>query len=127
MSQPCHDQNPNKDLRIRQELCRSTGETPGKELTFSYGWEISTQDEFGAYSPYVKLTDSTLFSYVNQQVLEPIYYRRKFRVRCTTQPIKTHSHKNENYTFPIFKSNTIEIFGGQDEDMNSQNNGTVTS
>lgn len=86
------------------------------KLETIYGWEISTQDEFGVYSSYVKLTDNTLFSYVNQSVLETIYYRHKFRVRCTTQLM------GDTFALPILKSNTVEILrGGRTETATNKN------
>ncbi len=77
------------------------------ELQTLYSWEISAPNEFGMYSSYVKLSENILFAYVNQSVLEPVFFRPRFRVRCTTQYLKS----NLNYQEGNFmsKSHTVEI------------------
>ncbi len=66
-----------------------------------YSWEASIPNKFGVYSSYVKLTDNTIFSNVNESVLEEFYFRQKFRVRCTVQ-----YSKSTNW---VFKSDFVEI------------------
>lgn len=77
------------------------------EMVILYSWEISAPNEFGMYSSYVKLTENILFANVNQSVLEPVYFRPRFRVRCTIQYLRSKSnYQDGNF---VSKSNTIEI------------------
>ncbi len=103
----CESRNPN----LAREFCENL-----KILRVVYGWEISVQDEFGAYSSYVKLMDNSVFSATNSSVLETVYFRHKFRVRCSAQMIIGE----EGYRLPVLKSNTVEILrevkeGGESE------------
>ncbi len=71
------------------------------EIKVLYTWETSVPNKFGVYSSYVKLTDNTIFSNVNESVLEEFYFRLKFRIRCTVQ-----YSKSTNW---VFKSDYVEI------------------
>ena len=62
---------------------------------------MSTPNEFGDYSAFVKLTESVVFAPANQSILDSIYLRPRFRIRCLTQIFSQNS--------PTLKSRSIEV------------------
>ena len=72
----------------------------------TYSWEISSSNEFGKYSNFVKLTDNTAFFSVNQSILETFYFRPKFRVRCVSQVTKSSDQTGSSQ---FLKSNTVQV------------------
>lgn len=78
----------------------------------NYSWEISTPNEFGIYSSYAKLTDNSIFSLVNETVLESIYFQPRFRIRCvvhgSTFATTTTSANSASERKPL-KSNYVEV------------------
>lgn len=106
---PCNANNPfyDKNQITCKKLLVNLKTQSFDELQILYSWEISAPNEFGMYSSYVKLTENTLFANVNQSVLEPVYYRPRFRVRCTTQYLRSNTnYQDGNF---VSKSNTVEI------------------
>jgi len=94
---PCDARNPHSAA----ELCNAV-----KSLRIVYGWEISVPDEFGVYSSYVKLIDSSsVFGATNDSVLETVYFRHRFRVRCSAQMVVGEAGNR----LPVLKSNTVEV------------------
>ncbi|KAL5018413.1 hypothetical protein ScPMuIL_004135 [Solemya velum] len=70
-----------------------------------YSWEVALpKDRSGSKQPFVRITDKTVFTDVNKMVLESIYFRPNFRLRCVAQPI----NKNGNPGIPL-KSKSITI------------------
>lgn len=65
---------------------------------------MPTDKQSGSKPPFVMVTDSTLFTSVDNMVLDSIYFRPSFRVRCITQPL----NKNGNPGIPS-KSQEIVI------------------
>lgn len=61
-------------------------------------------DVNGARPPFVMVTDNTPFTSVDSRVLDSIYFRPSFRVRCIIQPL----HSNGNPGIPS-KSHEISI------------------
>ena len=61
----------------------------------SYSWEVSAPNEFGEYSPYVKLTESVVFAPSNQSILDSAYFQPRFRVRCLAQLLASTTSTNE--------------------------------
>lgn len=84
-----------------------------------YSWEVSTPNEFGIYSAYTKLTDNSLFSFVNESVLESIYYQPKFRVRCIIQLNKINQTSHQVETIKTLKSSFVEIASTDEETHHS--------
>lgn len=64
---------------------------------------MPTPDE-GSRSPFVPVTDNTVFTSVESQVLDSIYFRPSFHVRCVAQPL----HRNSNPGVPT-KSEGVVI------------------
>ena len=52
-----------------------------------YRWEVAVPDMMGSRPPFVEITYNTLFTSVNRMVLDSIYFRPSFKVRCIAQPI----------------------------------------
>lgn len=61
-------------------------------------------DVHGARPPFVMVTDNTPFTSVDSKVLDSIYFRPSFRVRCIIQPL----HSNGNPGIPS-KSHEVSI------------------
>jgi hypothetical protein len=61
-------------------------------------------DKAGSRPPFVSVADNTLFTEVNEMVLESIYFRPSFRVRCVAQPL----HRSGNPGVPL-KSPAVAI------------------
>ncbi|XP_069123568.1 extracellular matrix organizing protein FRAS1-like [Argopecten irradians] len=76
---------------ITHTLCE---ESNINQSSILYTWEVAmpANDQLGSKPPFVMVTDSTLFTSVNKIVLDSIYFRPTFRVRCITQP----RHANGN-------------------------------
>lgn len=98
---PCDQKNPNYE---KNKLICSTIR---KTIDFMFSWEISTPNEFGIYSQFIKLTENSVFSFVNESVLEPIYFQPRFRVRCTIQLIDQTIKYEDNVK--TLKSNYVQI------------------
>ena len=90
-------------------------------MKISYSWEISSSNEFGKYSNFVKLTDNTAFFPVNQSVLEPFYFRPKYRIRCISNIVKL-SENSVGTANTFLTSNTIHIIAEKSLDSNKQMN-----
>lgn len=69
-----------------------------KKLRTSYSWEISTPNEYGDYSQFIKLSQNSFFSLTNESVLEPIYFQTRFRIRCVIE-----------YSSRTIKSNYVQV------------------
>ena len=55
-------------------------------------------------SPFVTITDNTVFTSVETKILDSVYFRPNFHVRCDAQPL----HRNTNPGIPS-KSNEVKI------------------
>ncbi|RNA45105.1 extracellular matrix FRAS1 isoform X2 [Brachionus plicatilis] len=72
-----------------------------KKLRTVYSWEISTPNEYGDYSQFIKLTQNSFFSQTNESILEPIYFQAKFRIRCVIEYTRDNSR--------TIKSNFVQV------------------
>ena len=80
---------------------------------------MSTPNEFNFYSPYVKLTENTFLSQVNESVLESVHFQPRFRVRCAVKYVnihasspahkKQHQQQQEQQEILTLKSDYLEI------------------
>ncbi|CAF0709362.1 unnamed protein product [Brachionus calyciflorus] len=94
--EPCDQRNPK--LNANKRLCDVIDK---KRLRTSYSWEISTPNEFNVYSQFIKLTQNSVFSLVNESILEPIYFQPKFRIRCVIEYSRDSSR--------TLKSNYVQV------------------
>lgn len=72
-----------------------------KYLKTSYSWEISSPNQYGEYSQFIKLSQQSFFSQTNESVLEPIYFQTKFRIRCVIEYSRD--------SLPTIKSNFVQV------------------
>lgn len=98
--QPCDVQYPS--YSITRSLCEQSGIN---QSSVSYHWEVAmpTHDH-SIRPPFVMVTDNTPFTSVDSKVLDSIYFRPSFRVRCIIQPL----HSNGNPGIPS-KSHEVSI------------------
>ncbi|XP_035826399.1 extracellular matrix protein FRAS1 [Aplysia californica] len=83
-------------------LCQQSGIN---ETAMLYQWEVAMPPTDDGVSPlFVKVTDKTLFTSVDKWVLDSIYFRPFFQIRCIAQPL----HGNGNPGIPL-KSQPITI------------------
>lgn len=98
--QPCDIQYPS--YSSTHSLCEQSGID---QSAVSYRWEVAMPtDVHGARPPFVMVTDNTPFTSVDSKVLDSIYFRPSFRVRCIIQPL----HSNGNPGIPS-KSHEVSI------------------
>ena len=70
-----------------------------------YRWEVAVpMDTDGSRPPFKQITDSTVFTTADRMVLDSIYFRPKFNVRCVAQPL----HSNGHLGVPL-RSKAVEI------------------
>lgn len=69
-----------------------------------YRWEVAIPDMMGTRPPFIEVSYNTLFTSVNHVVLDSIYFRPSFRVRCIAQPLDDRG----NPGIPL-KSNPVTI------------------
>lgn len=63
-----------------------------------YKWEVAMPlDLDGSRPPFERVRDNTVFTNVNSKLLDSIYFRPNFHVRCMAQPL----HKNGNLGVPL--------------------------
>lgn len=87
---------------MTHSLCNESGINQSRIL---YRWEVAMPtDEEGSRMPFVQVSDNTVFTSVDHSVLDSIYFRPSFHVRCVAQPL----HKNGNPGVPL-KSNVATI------------------
>ena len=88
-------------------LCAESGIN---QTAMQYHWEVAMpRDGDGAQALFETVTDNTLFTQVNTHVLDSIYFRSKFQLRCVAQPL----HENGNLGVPLrSKSVTIGVDNG---------------
>jgi hypothetical protein len=103
--QPCDPANPLH--RSNQPFCETVfgKHRTAQDVRALFSWEVSSPNEFNLYSPFVKLTESSFVALVNESVLEPVYFRPKFRVRCAIK-YTTNSREQELLTI---KSAHVQI------------------
>ncbi|ESO99609.1 hypothetical protein LOTGIDRAFT_173674 [Lottia gigantea] len=106
---PCDERHP--DYHKTHKLCQ---ESTINQSTIRYSWEVAMPtDEKGSRPPFVTISDNTLFTSTNTMVLDSIYFRPRFNIRCVAQPV----HDNGNPGIPL-KSKPVVI---------GQNNGLCKS
>ena len=52
-----------------------------------YRWEVSMPNNGNTRPPFVEISYRTLFTSVNHKVLDSIYFRPSFKIRCIAQPL----------------------------------------
>lgn len=72
-----------------------------KKLKTTYSWEISSPNQYGEYSQFIKISQHSFFSQTNESVLEPIYFQAKFRIRCVIEYSRDNSR--------AIKSNFVQV------------------
>ncbi|XP_041363241.1 extracellular matrix organizing protein FRAS1-like isoform X2 [Gigantopelta aegis] len=83
-------------------LCEESGINQSRIL---YHWEVALPaDDDESHPPFVQVSDSTLFTSIDKIVLDSIYFRPHFQVRCVAQPL----HANGNPGVPL-KSKPVTI------------------
>lgn len=87
---------------VTHTLCEESGINASAIV---YQWEVAMPpDADGSRSPFVMVSDTTLFTSTTHMVLDSIYFRPYFRVRCVAQPL----HANGNPGVPL-KSKPVTI------------------
>ncbi|XP_076458587.1 LOW QUALITY PROTEIN: extracellular matrix organizing protein FRAS1-like [Babylonia areolata] len=90
---PCDEHYPS--YAVTHSLCEDAGINASALL---YRWEVAVPpDVTGATPPFVQVSDSTLFTSTSSRVLDSVYFRSHFRVRCVAQPL----HANGNPGVPL--------------------------
>ena len=65
-------------------LCKTSGIN---ESSIQFHWEVAMPlDMDGSRPPFEQITGSTAFTAVDRKVLDSIYFRPQFQVRCVAQP-----------------------------------------
>ncbi|XP_048248290.1 extracellular matrix organizing protein FRAS1-like isoform X2 [Haliotis rufescens] len=97
---PCDEHYPT--FTKTHMLCEEAGINQSSLL---YTWEVSLpEEEDGSRPPFMQVSDTTLFTDVNKIVLDSVYFRSRFQVRCIAQP----RHENGNPGVPL-KSRVVTI------------------
>lgn len=52
-----------------------------------YRWEVAIPDISGSRPPFMEISYNTLFTSVNHMVLDSVYFRPSFQIRCIVQPL----------------------------------------
>ncbi|GFO33130.1 extracellular matrix protein fras1-like [Plakobranchus ocellatus] len=85
---PCDLQYP--DYPTTSALCKESGIN---QSAIAYQWEVAMPASDEDVTPgFIKVTDKTLFTPVDQKVLDSIYFRPFFQIRCVAQPIHETGH-----------------------------------
>ncbi|CAG5116316.1 unnamed protein product, partial [Candidula unifasciata] len=85
---PCDVQYP--DYPATASLCEDGGIN---QTSITYQWEMAMpQNDDTVSSLFVRVTDGTLFTSVDKKVLDSVYFRPYFQVRCIAQPLKGNGH-----------------------------------
>ncbi|XP_033757797.1 extracellular matrix protein FRAS1-like [Pecten maximus] len=111
---------------ITHTLCE---ESNINQSSILYTWEVAmpANDQLKSKPPFVMVTDSTLFTSVNKIVLDSVYFRPMFQVRCIAQPRHANgnpgiSSKSEPVTIsheegickaPVFHGSPHTSYGAQ--------------
>ncbi|KAL4240400.1 Extracellular matrix protein fras1 [Mactra antiquata] len=69
-----------------------------------YRWEVALPDISDSRPPFMEISYNTLFTSVNHKVLDSVYFRPSFQIRCIVQPLDEHG----NPGIPL-KSNPVHI------------------
>ncbi|XP_050394788.2 extracellular matrix organizing protein FRAS1 [Patella vulgata] len=97
---PCDHRHP--AYHTTHSLCQESGIN---QSTIIYNWEVAMPtDHHGVRPPFVRVADNTLFTSTDRMVLDSIYFRPKFNLRCVAQPV----HNNGNLGVPL-KSKPVTI------------------
>ncbi|XP_059478659.1 extracellular matrix organizing protein FRAS1-like [Neocloeon triangulifer] len=99
---PCEERHPH--YQSTKILCE------GKNMTIHFFWEIATPNEWHPlrYNAFRRLSKATIFTEVEEKVLDPIHFNSHFNVRCGVQPMKL----NGRMGIPI-KSQHVTIGASQ--------------
>ncbi|KAK3090989.1 hypothetical protein FSP39_016284, partial [Pinctada imbricata] len=90
---PCDPHHPS--YSTTHSICKEAGIN---QKNIVYRWEVAMPTAgSGTRTPFVMVTDNTIFTSVDKMVLDSIYFRPFFRVRCTAQPL----HANGNPGIPL--------------------------
>ncbi|KAL3876627.1 hypothetical protein ACJMK2_034445 [Sinanodonta woodiana] len=80
---PCDTHYPS--FTVTHTLCHGSNIN---QSNIYYRWEVAMpSDNFGSRPPFVEVSDKTLFTSINKMVLDSVYFRPSFRVRCVAQPV----------------------------------------
>ncbi|KAJ7419121.1 hypothetical protein WISP_55751 [Willisornis vidua] len=75
---------------VMRERCSEAGIN---QSSIQFSWEVAAPtDGNGARSPFETITDNTPFTSVNHQVLDSIYFSRRFHVRCVAKAVDKAGH-----------------------------------
>ncbi|XP_053388167.1 extracellular matrix organizing protein FRAS1-like isoform X2 [Mercenaria mercenaria] len=96
---PCSVHHPT--YKMTHSLCE---EAKINQSAMFYRWEVAIPDMTGTRPPFIEVSYNTLFTSVNHMVLDTIYFRPSFRVRCIAQPLDGRG----NPGIPL-KSNPVMI------------------
>ncbi|KAJ4451190.1 hypothetical protein ANN_02632, partial [Periplaneta americana] len=104
-------------------LCQSAGI---EESNIAYSWEVAVPSlNRRSYSAFRPIRDSTIYGNVYSKVLDPLFYSRKFRLKCVTTPFVKSDHERKIMGIPL-KSKHVTI-GSEREAIcpgsDGQNNG----
>lgn len=93
--QPCDVQYPT--YTVTHTLCEDTGINSSAIL---YQWEVAVPpDASGSRSPFILVSDNTLFTSTTERVLDSVYFRSYFRVSAVSRVFtSTHHHKTSFWT-----------------------------
>ncbi|XP_069679453.1 extracellular matrix organizing protein FRAS1-like isoform X2 [Periplaneta americana] len=87
-------------------LCKSGGI---EESNIAYSWEVAVPSlNRRSYSAFRPIRDSTIYGNVYSKVLDPLFYSRKFRLKCVTTPFVKSDHERKIMGIPL-KSKHVTI------------------
>lgn len=98
---PCDSNYP--AYKTTRDFCRESGFNSSR---ISFRWEVAfpSHGEDNTYETFMELTEDTLFTKVTGSVLDGIYFRSQFRLRCSITPI----NKQGNLGIRL-NSNVVDI------------------
>lgn len=68
-----------------QSLCEEAG-INSTQVSFKWEAAFPSQVDENSYQPFVEITDNTLFTEVTGVLLDSVYFRPRYRLRCSAAP-----------------------------------------